>query len=81
MDTIVDTTNYFQKPVPDDEVIHERVHRISDKPQESIYDDPSAKIWSIYLSEADRHDKALAQGWSDEMDSILIFVSDDLAYL
>jgi hypothetical protein len=31
-------------------------------------------MWSIYLSEAERYDKALTQGWKDDMDGILIFV-------
>src|SRR5262245_26325832 len=45
-----------------------------ERPKDSL-DHPSGKIWSIFLSEAGKHDKALTRGWKDEMDSILIFVS------
>ncbi|KIY65976.1 hypothetical protein CYLTODRAFT_491869 [Cylindrobasidium torrendii FP15055 ss-10] len=37
------------------------------------YEDPSAKIWTAYLSEADRYDDALAHKWKSDMDAILIF--------
>ncbi|KAF7981971.1 hypothetical protein HWV62_30783 [Athelia sp. TMB] len=37
-------------------------------------DDPSIKVWSVYLSEAALHDKALVESWSKDMDGILIFV-------
>jgi Family of unknown function (DUF6535) len=36
--------------------------------------DPSAKIWSLYVSEADPYDKALVERWKGSMDGILIFV-------
>jgi hypothetical protein len=45
------------------------------------YYDPSEKIWSIYLAEAERHDKAQTQAWKDEMDSILIFVSNQHSFV
>ena len=38
------------------------------------YDDPSGKIWSIYVAEAEKYDKALTRGWTDDMDGTLIFV-------
>jgi hypothetical protein len=38
-------------------------------------DHPSEQIWSIYLSGAERYDKALTDGWKSDMDGILIFVS------
>ncbi|KAF9021747.1 hypothetical protein BDZ89DRAFT_228097 [Hymenopellis radicata] len=37
------------------------------------YEDPSAKIWNAYLSEAERYDNALAHKWKSDMDAILIF--------
>lgn len=43
----------------------------------SNLDDPSAKIWAIYVAEAEKYDKAVTQGWRDDMDGILIFVSLD----
>lgn len=42
--------------------------------ESSSYDDPQSKIWSIYISEADKVDKALAASWKGDMDGILIFV-------
>ena len=27
------------------------------------YDDPSGKIWSLYVSESEKHDRMLAEGW------------------
>jgi hypothetical protein len=37
--------------------------------------DTSGKVWSVYLSEADRQDKALAENWKGDTEGILIFVS------
>ncbi|RDB30852.1 hypothetical protein Hypma_005914 [Hypsizygus marmoreus] len=34
---------------------------------------PSAKIWTAYISEAEKHDKAFAQDCQRDMDAILIF--------
>lgn len=42
------------------------------------YDDPSDRIWSIYVSEARKYDQVLASGWKSDMDGILIFVSTRL---
>ncbi|KAI0069176.1 hypothetical protein BV25DRAFT_1782317, partial [Artomyces pyxidatus] len=33
----------------------------------------SSKIWSMYLSEAEKHDKILADNWKGDTDGILIF--------
>ncbi|KAG6832516.1 hypothetical protein H0H92_000145 [Tricholoma furcatifolium] len=33
----------------------------------------SAKLWSVYVQEADRQDRALAHSWKGNMDSLLIF--------
>lgn len=48
----------------------------------SRYDDSnkyhaSSKIWSSYISEADRYDRAMVESWKGDMDGILIFVSMD----
>ncbi|KAJ7831027.1 hypothetical protein B0H14DRAFT_3464421 [Mycena olivaceomarginata] len=32
-----------------------------------------AKIWSVYISEASKHDKALVKSWKSDMDGLLIF--------
>ncbi|KAJ7628142.1 hypothetical protein DFH06DRAFT_1441981, partial [Mycena polygramma] len=34
---------------------------------------PSAKIWSVYVAEAEKYDKALVQSWKDDMQGLLIF--------
>ncbi|KAF7981956.1 hypothetical protein HWV62_30753 [Athelia sp. TMB] len=45
---------------------------INSKTQEAD-DHPTAKVWSVYMSEATPHDKALVESWSKDMDGILIF--------
>src|SRR5258705_5512341 len=37
-------------------------------------DHPSGKIWSVYVSEAEKEDRALAEGWKGDMEGLLIFV-------
>jgi hypothetical protein len=41
-------------------------------------DHPSDKIWSIYCSEAEKDDDAWIKGVVDDMDVILVFVSEAL---
>jgi len=36
--------------------------------------DTSGKVWSVYLSEAERQDRALAESWKGDTEGILIFV-------
>jgi Family of unknown function (DUF6535) len=36
--------------------------------------DISGKVWSVYLSEAERQDKALAENWKGDTDGIIFFV-------
>ncbi|KAI0292617.1 hypothetical protein B0F90DRAFT_1769617 [Multifurca ochricompacta] len=40
---------------------------------ESDYNDASEKVWSVYLSEADKEDKALVENWKGDTDGALIF--------
>jgi hypothetical protein len=42
--------------------------------------DTSGKVWSVYLSEAERQDKALAENWKGDTEGILIFVSTAQLY-
>ena len=37
-------------------------------------DDPSTKMWLLSISQADKYDAALAEGWKADMDGILIYV-------
>ncbi|KAG5639543.1 hypothetical protein H0H81_012214 [Sphagnurus paluster] len=39
----------------------------------SSHDDPSTKIWSSYISRAEKHNRDLARSWKGDMDAILIF--------
>ena len=38
------------------------------------YDEGAAKLWSVYVQEAESHDKALIETWKDDMEGIIIFV-------
>lgn len=38
------------------------------------YGDPSNKMWSLYVKEAEKFDKDLVEDWKGTMDGILIFV-------
>ncbi|KAF7981990.1 hypothetical protein HWV62_30821 [Athelia sp. TMB] len=40
---------------------------------QETYGDPSAKIWTVYMSEAMKYDEALVDGWLNDMDGIIIF--------
>ncbi|KAJ6466138.1 hypothetical protein C8R47DRAFT_1224082 [Mycena vitilis] len=33
----------------------------------------AAKLWSVYISEAEKYDKTLVEGWKSDMDGLLIF--------
>lgn len=39
------------------------------------WDDPSNKLWSIYMTAAEKHDTALTESWKVDTDGTLIFVS------
>jgi len=43
-------------------------------------DDPgteatAAKIWAVYVAEAEKYDKGLMESWKSDMEGMLIFVS------
>ncbi len=38
------------------------------------YDERAVKFWSVYVEEAESHDKALIESWKDDMEGIIIFV-------
>ncbi|KAJ7110570.1 hypothetical protein C8R44DRAFT_545288, partial [Mycena epipterygia] len=40
-----------------------------------------SKLWGVYVSEADRYDKALVEGWRGDMEGMLIFVRSNTAGL
>jgi hypothetical protein len=35
----------------------------------------ASKIWAVYVSEAEKYDKSLVEGWKSDMEGMLIFVS------
>jgi hypothetical protein len=35
----------------------------------------SAKLWAVYVSEAEKYDRALVETWRSNMDGMLIYVS------
>ncbi|KAJ4468548.1 hypothetical protein C8R41DRAFT_889912 [Lentinula lateritia] len=37
------------------------------------YDDPSTKIWSLYLDQAEKNNERITESWKGDMDAILIF--------
>jgi hypothetical protein len=34
----------------------------------------AAKLWAVYVSEADKYDRGLVEGWKSDMEGLLIFV-------
>jgi hypothetical protein len=36
----------------------------------------AAKLWAVYVSEAEKYDKSLVESWKSDMEGLLIFVSD-----
>ncbi|TFY60290.1 hypothetical protein EVG20_g7473 [Dentipellis fragilis] len=37
------------------------------------YDERAANLWSVYVQEAESHDRALIETWKDDMEGIIIF--------
>ncbi|TDL27703.1 hypothetical protein BD410DRAFT_325099 [Rickenella mellea] len=57
--------------MPDTEEKGDNIRGTSNNPD--IYDEPSDKMWSIYVSEAEKFDKALVESWKGDMEGLLIF--------
>jgi hypothetical protein len=36
---------------------------------------PNARVWRVYLDEAELNDRDMVEGWKDAMDVLLVFVS------
>jgi len=41
---------------------------------QTLYSDPSAKIWGLYLSQAEKFDKEHSDSWTANTDGVLVFV-------
>nr|GAT52744.1 predicted protein [Mycena chlorophos] len=52
---------------------HVRVPRLLRDPQLKIKPPAGAQIWSVYILEAEKYDKALVDGWRNNMNGLLIF--------
>ncbi|KAA1477635.1 hypothetical protein DENSPDRAFT_616924 [Dentipellis sp. KUC8613] len=50
---------------------HGSNENISQKAQD--YDERAANLWSVYVQEAESHDRALIETWKDDMEGIIIF--------
>jgi hypothetical protein len=52
------------------------VHHVSslDEYTNAENDEACAKLWSIYVREAERYDKGVVESWKDDMEGMLIFV-------
>lgn len=38
-------------------------------------DAAAAKLWAVYIGEADKYDRALVESWRSDMEGLIIFVS------
>jgi hypothetical protein len=38
------------------------------------HDSAAAKLWSVYVGEAEKYDRALVESWKSDMEGMLIFV-------
>ena len=55
-----------------------RVETVLPKPTDHANtenDEACSNLWSVYIQEAERYDKALVDSWKGDMDGILIFAS------
>ena len=52
-----------------DQQNHVLIHALGDN-----YGDSAGRLWSMYLTEAEKEDKELTEAWKGEADSILVFV-------
>jgi hypothetical protein len=41
---------------------------------QTLYSDPSAKIWNLYLSQAEKFDKDHSESWTANTEGVLVFV-------
>ena len=51
----------------------EKEHNTGEEPLKD-YDARASPLWSVYMKEAESHDKALIETWKDDMEGVIIFV-------
>jgi hypothetical protein len=39
----------------------------------------AARLWAVYVSEAEKYDKALVETWKSDMEGLLIFVRNSFS--
>ncbi|KAJ7708055.1 hypothetical protein B0H17DRAFT_1273706 [Mycena rosella] len=49
------------------------VHTSEQAPTDPSEDAAAAKLWAVYVSEAEKYDKALVESWKSDMEGMLIF--------
>jgi hypothetical protein len=59
-----DTYSYEKSQLPD---------KIAADPS---HEAAAAKLWTVYVSEADKDDRGFMQSWNNDMDGMLIFVGN-----
>jgi hypothetical protein len=55
--------------------MNELPRRDTSSSYQTSYGDPSAKIWGLYLSQAEKYDKEHSETWSENTNGVLVFVS------
>jgi hypothetical protein len=57
-----------------DQVMNNIPRRDTGLTGQTLYGDPSAKIWGLYLSQAEKYDKEHCESWTANTDGVLVFV-------
>ncbi|KAI0312355.1 hypothetical protein OF83DRAFT_1286945 [Amylostereum chailletii] len=60
-------------PVASGQSTLEEETRSQNGKQAEDYDERAANFWSVYVTEAESHDKALIETWKEDMEGIIIF--------
>ena len=55
------------------------LHR-RDTTAQTLYADPSSKIWGLYLSQAEKFDKEHSKSWTANTEGVLVFVRHNLSH-
>ncbi|KAJ7669446.1 hypothetical protein DFH06DRAFT_184597 [Mycena polygramma] len=70
----VASAQYQQSPCTMNNVLHGNEKRLHTDPGPDVIDEAAAaKLWAVYIAEAETYDKALVESWRSDMDGMLIF--------
>jgi len=64
-----------------DQVMNNLPRRDTGLTGQTLYGDPSAKIWGLYLSQAEKFDKEHCESWAANTDGVLVFVRQSLSFM